>query len=146
MDVQVTWLRAYVEKCLRQAWEDRPVCVDEDGDFFFRCGTAACWVRVDEDASLIRVFAHAATGVKRSARLLAELNELNQRARAAKVYWENDCVVVTQTLPSTAVTAESMHQVCCSVGSIAVDVGVLAAAMFDGGTPFPADFETAEPG
>ena len=89
MDVQVTWLRAYVEKCLRQAWEDRPVCMDEDGDFFFRCNTAACWVRVEEDASLVRVFAHAATGVKRSARLLAELNELNQRARAAKVYWES---------------------------------------------------------
>jgi hypothetical protein len=139
MDAETKWLHAYVEKCLRAGSDDAPVCVDDDGDFFYRWGTAACWVRIEQDPLTVKVFAHAATHVKRSAKLLGELNELNSRARHAKVFWAAGLVMVTQSILAEGLTPAALDQACTSVGSIAEDIGTLAAAFFDGRTPFPAD-------
>jgi hypothetical protein len=82
---------------------------DEDGDYFFRAGLAACYVTAEGgDPVMVRVFAIAATGVKRSARLLAEVNEINARGRSAWVTWAHGQVVVSQAMTAVSVTAESL--------------------------------------
>ena len=139
MDAETQWLHAYVEKCLRASNDDAPVCVDGDGDFFYRWGTAACWVRVECDPRMVKIFAHAATHVKRSAKLLAELNELNLRARTAKVFWADGLLIVTQSILAEGLTPSALEQARTCVASVAEDIGTLAAALFDGCTPFPVD-------
>ena len=98
MNRQDEWLRAYVEKCLRDQWGVE-VFQDDDGDFCFRHGTAACYVRIEGGpVPLVRVFAHAVVDVKRSARLLVELNQVNERSRTAHAYWAAGSVIVEQAL------------------------------------------------
>ena len=40
-------VRSHVERCLQDIWQVCRVAVDDDGDYPFRAGVAACWVRVD---------------------------------------------------------------------------------------------------
>lgn len=142
--VQIEWLRAFVEKLLREAG-DVDVAPDGDGDYPFRWGTAACWVRVcDEPHLRVQVFGQAACGVKASARLLREVNEANARTVSARVYVLGGTVMVEQSVPADGLNAATLAQACIAVGSVADDLGVLLAVMFDGETPFPAEVQPIE--
>ena len=133
------WFRAYVEKILEEAWNQPRVTPDEDGDYPYRYGTAACYVRlVDGEPMTVCVTASAATNILRSAKLLAELNEFNMRARLVTSYWVDGCVVIDLGLQAEAVNAQTLTLACAEVGQVAHDVGPLLAAMFDGRTPYPA--------
>jgi Putative bacterial sensory transduction regulator len=139
------WLRAYVEKLLRELGDDEAVHEDEDGDFCLRWDTAAVYVRVmDREPTMVYVFAHAAWGVKTSAALLRELNELNAQAVSATIYVREGVVHVDQTLLASSLDKDTLAQAVSHVGLVATDIGTLAAAMFDGQTPFPADAEQAD--
>jgi len=137
MSMQVEWLRAYVEKLLREAWDEEPY-IDGDGDFPFRYGTAACWVRVhgERRPTRVEVFAHVVQGVKPTARLLRELNECNRRMMYARIYEINGGVVVEQSIDVDGLNGRTLRRVCTAVGTVADDMGSLLAAMFDGTTPF----------
>lgn len=136
---EIVWLRSHVERCLEDNWETHPVAADSDGDYRFRCGTAQCFVSiVTDDAHFIRVWAFAARVPRRSLKLLAELNEINQRALTPHVYWSGATVVVEQTMHADGLTTETLAQACLAVGSVADDIGTLLAVMFDGETPHPA--------
>ena len=136
---QSEWFRAYVEKILEGVWEQRPLVRDADGDYPFRYGTAACFVRVEEGPPLgVRVVAQAATNVRRSAKLLSELNDFNAHARSVTAYWDVNCVVIDACVDAEAANDETVTRACAEVGQAAHDVGTLIAAMFDGRTPFAA--------
>lgn len=136
---EIVWLRSHVERCLEDQWETRPLIVDPDGDYPFRCGTARCFVSIVTcDAHFIRVWAFAARVPRRSLKLLSELNEINQRALSAHVYWSGGVIVVEQTIHADGLTPETLGQACIAVGGDADNVGTLLAAMFDGETPYPA--------
>lgn len=131
-------LRSHVERCLQDIWDQHHLVMDDDGDYPYRWGTAACWVRIESGGTdMVRVFAHAASDVKRSLRLLAELNELNASARSAQVYWVNGSVLVSHGLHAAAVDREPLGHACTSVGVVADDIGGMVAAVFGGSTPFP---------
>jgi hypothetical protein len=84
MNVSV-FIRSHVERRLAEMLRVCRVPADQDGDNFFRSGTAACYVRVDDqDPVIVRVLAIGATGVSRSAKLLAEINEVNTRSGTAR--------------------------------------------------------------
>lgn len=136
---ELRWFRAFVERLLEDAWEQDRVTADPDGDYAFRYGAAACYVRIEAGPPMtVRVLAQAVMGVKRSAKLLAELNDFNAGARSVTAYWANGCVVVDDALAATSVTPGTLTQLCADVGQAAHDVGPLLAALFDGRTPFPA--------
>jgi hypothetical protein len=143
---EIVWLRSHVERCLEDHWEMHPVTADADGDYPFRWGTAHCFVSiVTGDPHFIRVWAFAARVPKRSLKLLAELNEINQRALTAHVYWSGTTVVVEQTMHADGLTTETLGQASLAVGGVADDIGTLLAVMFDGETPHPAlDSEDAQ--
>ena len=139
------WLKAYVEKLLREIYDDAQVEEDDDGDFYSRWGTAAVYVRVIEGRHpMVRVFAHAAWGVKQSAAVLREINDLNTRTVSATVSIADGTILVTQTLHPSGLDEPTLAQAYCQVGSVADDIGTLAAAMFDGHTPFPAGEQPAD--
>ena len=79
-------LRSHVERCLQDIWESPELITDPDADYPYRYGTAACWVSILDGPELgVRVFAHAAVGVRPSAKLAREVNELNDNAVWVKV-------------------------------------------------------------
>ena len=143
---ETDWFRSHVERCLQDGWEVPGVVQDGDGDYPFRFGTAACYVSitVGEVPTFARVWAMAVVGVKKSAKLLAELNDINARSLTARIYWANGSVVVEQMLIAEAVSVGSLDQACQAVGSMADNYGVLLAAGFAGHTPFDAVDELDE--
>jgi T3SS (YopN, CesT) and YbjN peptide-binding chaperone 1 len=139
MGMQIEWLAAYVEKCLRESWgDDADHLISSDHMVTFRAGTAACQVRVEDgDPTMVRVMALAVTDVNSSAKLLREVNEVNAHARVANVWWAARDVVVECSLFAESVTVDTLEQACQHVVNVANDIGVGMAAMYDGTTPYP---------
>lgn len=139
------WLRSHVERLLQDEWETCRVLVDDDGDYPFRYGTASCWVTVLEaEPMMVRVFAHAAYGVRPTLRLLTELNEIQLGARTAAVMVDDGTVIVSQTLAARGVNRRSLRQALQAVGGVADDIGLLVAGMYGGTTPYPASVPVDE--
>ncbi|MEO6886089.1 MAG: YbjN domain-containing protein [Jatrophihabitantaceae bacterium] len=137
---EILWIRSHVERLLQDQWDQCQVAVDDDGDYPFCHGTAACWVRVmDSDPVMVRVFAHAAMGIRPSMKVLHELNEIQSRLLSATVALQGDLVVVHQTISPVGLTQPVLAQALHSVGGVADDIGLLLASMFNGATPFPAE-------
>jgi hypothetical protein len=136
---ELMWIKSHVELLLQREWDVCRVVADSDGDFPFRHGTAACYVSVlDTEPAMVRVFAHAAYGLKPTLKLLRELNEIQRRSLSARVELRNDVVVVSQTLSPLGLTQPVLAQAMDAVATVAADVGILLAGMFDGRTPFSA--------
>lgn len=136
---ELEWFRAYVERILEDAWNQPRVLADEDGDYPFRYGTAACYVRVEPGPPMtVRVFAQAVMDVRRSAKLLTELNDFNASARSLTAYWDHGRVIIDEALLASATNAETLTRACADAGQAAHDMGSLLAAMYDGRTPFRA--------
>jgi hypothetical protein len=139
------WIRSHVELLLQREWQVRRVLADDDGDFPFRHGTAACYVSVlDSDPPMVRVFAHAAYGLKPTLKVLREINEIQGRCLSARVELRRDVAVVSQTVSPIGLTQPVLAQAVDAVGSVADDVGMLLAAMFDGATPFKHEIPDSE--
>ena len=115
--------------------------MDGDGDYPFRAASSVGWVRVEPQRPvLVRVFAHAAYDVKRSAALLKEINALNVRARFATVSWAAGVLSVQSALPAEAVDRGTLRLALDTVTSVADDISVLTAAVYGGRLPaLPSD-------
>jgi hypothetical protein len=142
---ELMWIRSHVEVLLQREWEVCRVVADADGDYPFRRGTAACYVSVlDVDPPMVRVFAHAAYGLKPTLKVLREINEVQHRALSARVELRNDVVVVSQTLSPVGLTQPVLAQAMEAVATVADDIGTLFAVMFDGRTPFGHEIPDSE--
>ena len=64
----------------------------------------------------LRVMAHAAHGVKRTTKLLNELNDITGRTRFGGVYWVPDVVVCAYTVPAPAVDHGVLELACQMLG------------------------------
>ena len=135
-------LRSHVERCLQDIWDTRELITDIDDDYPFRYGTAACWVSLlDGPNSGVRVFAHAAHGLKTSAKLLREVNELNVQSRWARLALHEGTVRVSVELHWSAVDRLALEHSLRAVGQVSDDVGALLATVYGGSTPFPPEID-----
>ena len=134
------WVRSHVERLLQDEWDCCRVTADDDGDYHFRHGTAAGWVSIREtgDVPFVRVFAYAAEGIRSSAALLRERNDIQLRTMTASIMWSDGRVVVSQTISPIGLTRPVLAQALTAVGGVADDIGLLLAGMFNGKTPYPA--------
>jgi hypothetical protein len=143
---ETTLLRAHVERVLEDYWEVRRVERDAEGDYPYRCGTAACWVQVrPADGPTVPpavvVVSKAALGLKPSAGLRREIIEMNDHARWCKVSLDKDQVWVERILDLHAASPESVQLACWTVGAVADDIGTPLAVMYGGSTPYTPDDE-----
>lgn len=142
---EMMWIKSHVEQLLECEWDSCRVQVDGDGDYPFRCGTAACWVSVlDTEPIMVRVFAHAAYGLKPSLKLFKELNDIQRRALSCRVEFVDGVVLVSQTISPYGLTHPVLAQALSAVGTVADDIGTLLAAVFGGLTPFGAEVPDSE--
>lgn len=133
-------LRSHVERCLQDIWDDPAPATDGDGDYPYRYGTAACWVSLMQGPEPgVRVFAHAAVGLRPSAKLTREVNELNDKAMWVKVVLAGRLVGVSTVLHWSAVDRIALELALRQVGAIADDIGVLLAGVYGGHTPYSAE-------
>jgi hypothetical protein len=132
-------VRSHVERCLQDIWDVCRVPVDDDGDYPFRAGTAACWVRVDSALPvLVRVFGHAVVDVKRTAGLLREINDVNSRSRTTSVAWDAGVVRVSAMVHPDALDRASLRHALDAVSVVSNDLGPLMAGVYGGSTPYQA--------
>lgn len=116
------------------------VHADDDGDYMFRNGTAACWVSVlASDPVMVRVFAHAVNGLKPSLGVLRELNDIQSRSLSTSIGVLHGSVLVSQTISPISLSQEVLAQALSAVGTVANDIGALLASVFGGATPFPVE-------
>jgi hypothetical protein len=133
-------VRSHVERCLQDIWQVCRVSMDDDGDYPFRAGVAACWVRVDSQVPvLVRVFGHAVVDVKRSAGLLRELNDVNGRARTTSAAWDAGVVRVSAMVHPDALGRKSLRHALDAVASVSNDLGPMLASVYGGSTPYTAE-------
>lgn len=132
------FVRSHVERGLQEIFGTCDLTQDDDGDYPFRSDTSACFVRVAPDGGDVSVLAVAAYGLKPTAKVLREVNDMNTRLRTARVQINGGELQVISAMPAIACTQETLHMSIDTVTSVAHDIGVLSAAVFDGDVPFPA--------
>jgi hypothetical protein len=132
-------VRSHVERCLQDIWRISQVPIDDEGDYPFRAGTAACWVRVDSQVPvLVRVIGHAVEGVKRTSGLLRELNEINSCTRTTSVVWDEGVIRVTAMLHPEGLGRGSLRHALDAVTLVTNDIGPMIASVYGGTTPYEA--------
>lgn len=130
--------REQVERWLADLWEVDEVFADSDGDYPYRSGSAACYISViPGHPTAVRATALAATGVKRTARLLTELNDITLHSRTAHVSWSRGAVVVRRTDLYPGMDQRILEYSGRTVAGIANDIGALVATVYGGQVPFP---------
>lgn len=133
MAVKATWFRAFVERSLQQVWGSSEVFKDADGDYPFGGEGLTAWVSVESSPGLgVCVWSYAAFGVKRSASVLREVNDLNLGSRLCKVLWRNGGVRVELRLPADQVSVKSLRRACSHVAGVTSDIGQMFAVVHGG--------------
>lgn len=135
----VDMARSHVKECLREAFELPSLKVDDDGDVPFRHGTAIYYVTVRGDGKRVKVWAHAVRGVKRTAALLREVNEVNIGLELARVYLVHDRLAVEGVLPVAALEPGDLWSLCMEVGTTADEVGAMVSTVHGGVVAHPDD-------
>jgi hypothetical protein len=138
---EAMWIRSHLERLLQDEWGRPNVCADAEGDYLVPpTGTAACWISMVPigDHHLIRIWAHAAVGLRKSMKLLNELNDIQLRCTSVALgLCANGSVTVSQTISPLGLTPPTLMQSIAGVIAVAEDIGVLLTALFGGSTPFP---------
>ena len=130
-------IEAYVEKLLATLTEKDRVVPDDDGDYPVRYGSALYYVRlVGEARPDVQVFAIAVAGLDATPELLADLNDINTRARFARVFHVRDQVLVETDLVGDAIDPSGFFNACRTVARITDDIGPGLVAQHGGTTAF----------
>jgi len=127
-------IRSHVERCLQEEFELCRVVSDGDGDYPFEHESIVYYVGLVECGGewWIRVFCPLVFGVKRSAKLLAELNDLNTRTPLTRAVWADGTVYVDGVLHASAVNRDSLGRLCHAVAHVSADMGDMIALVYGG--------------
>jgi hypothetical protein len=140
-------VHSHIQRIIQDDLEICEVVRDADGDYPFRHGTAAYYVRVVAgEPVIVQIFSLAVRGVRKSARLLDELNSVNARLNLGRIFWRDGYVAVETTLLAESLDRASLSRACTAVGAVADEVGSMIATVYGGHTTFPADAELASYG
>lgn len=127
-------LRSHIERLLQTQFDMCCIEADDDGDYRLQHDSVVYYVGLHHfaDTWWVRVFCPLVIGVKRTAKLLAELNELNTRSPLTKVVWMDGTVFIGGHLHASAVNPESFGRLCAVVGRLSADVGQMIALVHGG--------------
>lgn len=130
--------RSHVKECLREAFELPQLIVDEDGDVPFHQGTAVYFVSIRLDGKKVKVWSQAVVGIKPTAGVLREVNEVNAGMEHARAFITRQRLVIEGVLPTDGLTPEDLRDLCLEVGVAADEIGTMISAVHGG--------EVARPG
>lgn len=111
---------------------------DERGDFIFHGRTSTGCVSVlDSNPIRVRVAVLAAIRIKRSLRLLNELNDINTRSddMAMAVWWRGDVLIAADVL-AAQLTFDALRYAVRVTSDIADKVGPMIALVHGGSVPY----------
>lgn len=129
-------IRPYLEKLLSEML-GQGVAPDETGAYPIRTGTGGYYVSLDDSgAPLVRVWTSLAMDVRKSAKLLDTLNQLNVGATGARAFWVDGQVVVATEMVAETLHPQDLYLACGTVGEAAERFGPQLAAQFGGRTLF----------
>ena len=140
-------IRPYLEKLLSEML-GQGVAPDETGAYPIRTASGGYYVSLDDSgAPMVRVWTSLALDVRKSAKLLDTLNQLNVGATGARAFWVDGQVVVATEMVAETLHPQDLYLACGTVGEAAERFGPQLAAQFGGRTPFtppatPAEEET----
>ena len=111
---------------------------DDDGDYGSLVDGHIVWVRPLFDASppLVRAWTPAAHGVKKSAALLKEINEVNMGLNQVRCFMVDSNVMISAELELESVEQGEMGRIVTLVGQTAERVGELITTVYGGEQPF----------
>lgn len=139
-------IRPYLEKLLGEMLGSA-VVPDDTGAYPVRTGTGGYFISLDESgAPLVRVWTPVALGVRKSAKLLETLNQLNVSATGARAFWVDGQVVVATEMVAETLHPQDLHLACGAVGQAAERFGPKLADQFGGRTLFTLPAPTDEEG
>ena len=124
--------RSHVKECLRESLELSTVFVDSDGDVPIAHGTAIYWVAVRSDGKYVKAWSRPVVGVKQTAALMREVNEVNMGLEHSRLFFAKGMLMLEGVLPVDGLTPEYLHDLCVEVGATADDVGQMISAVYGG--------------
>ena len=137
-------IRPYLEKLLSEML-GQGVSPDETGAYPIRTGTGGYFVSLDDSgAPMVRIWTPLALDVRKSAKLLDTLNQLNVAATGARAFWVDGQVVVATEMVAETLHPQDLHLACGAVGEAAERFGPQLAAQFGGRTLFAAPAPAVE--
>ena len=111
---------------------------DDDGDYGSIVDGHIVWVRplLDETPPLVRAWTPAAHGVKRSAALLREINDVNMGLNQVRCFLVGKGVMLSAEIELESVEPGELGRLVTLVGQTAEHVGELITTVFGGEQPF----------
>lgn len=135
---------SHVQRMLREGMGLDEVEQDCDGDYPFRHGTAMYYLSVGRGGHLLKIWSHAAYGVKPTKSVLREVNSTNERLMHCRAYMSGETLVVEAFVPIQPLVPGYLVAVCHELGSTADRVGQLLAAVYGGQVVFDDETEEVE--
>lgn len=129
--------RSHVKECLREAFELETVHADDDGDFPFPFGTAVFFVSVRQDGQQVKVWSPAVTGLKPTAAVLREVNEVNTHLEQGRAYLKHGQLMIEGVLAVDSLTPDLIRELAVVIGSTADSVGQMVSAVHGGEVMLP---------
>lgn len=137
-------LRAHVLRSLRRDLCTGPLVPGEDGDLRVVWGTLAVYVRlVEQSPPLVRVWSPAAHDLPTTAKVLREVNDVNRGLVGARAFLGGRTLYVAGELEVESVEPGELGRLVERVGTTAVRVGSMLAAVHGGVQPHVAQDEEA---
>ena len=130
-------LHHHVQRCLERDLGVPRCDADDDGDYGAIMDGRVVWVRpmFDESPALVRVWAAALHGVKKSAALLTEINEINVGLTRIRCVLLGRNVTITAEAELESIEPGELGRLVTLVGQTAEHVGELIHAVFGGDMP-----------
>src|SRR3954447_6688023 len=124
----------HVERSIERDFGLSDLEQDCDGDYGVLGGGAPVWVRpmLDHDPPLARVWTTAAHGVKASAAVLREINDLNAGLRQVRIVLADGVVHLAAEVEAASLEGGQIWRLADHVGTTALHVGELISVVHGG--------------
>ncbi|MCX6553249.1 MAG: YbjN domain-containing protein [Acidobacteria bacterium] len=128
-------LRPFIEKNLAAMLELERVAPDADGEYTFPHGSAEITIRLlDEPLPLLQLSAALVSGMKKKARLLEAINEVNAAELGFRLFRFEDLLIAAWEVPADTLDARQFVDVCRRFAAAADRLDTALARKFGGKT------------
>ena len=128
-------LRPFIEKNLAAMLEVGRVTPDGDGEYTFPHGSAEITVRLlDATLPLLQFSAVLVTGIRRKARTLEALNDLNAAELGMRIFRFENLVIAAWEVPADTLDARQFTDACHRFGEAADRLDTMLARKLGGKT------------